>query len=68
MDEGDDDDDDDGPANNDGRLRIVVCMTREGCIRLSKAGYVQSDISFKRVAEAREFELAGMDRETNTSM
>lgn len=42
-------------------------MTKEGSERLRKGGYYQSDIGFKRVAEAKELELAGMDRESNTS-
>ena len=48
-------------------LRIVVCMSPEGSKRLLKAQYLSSDISFKRVADFYEFELACIDRESNTS-
>lgn len=42
-------------------------MSKEGSQRLLKAQYVQSDIGFKRVVGFYEFELAGMDRDANTS-
>ena len=48
-------------------LRIVVCMSPEGSKRLLKAQYPSSDISFKRVANFYEFELACIDWESNTS-
>ncbi|KAJ2911744.1 hypothetical protein MD484_g8674, partial [Candolleomyces efflorescens] len=48
-------------------LQICVCMTPEGSKRLASARYIQSDISFKRVAGFMEFEIGGMIEESNTS-
>jgi hypothetical protein len=42
-------------------MSIVICMSREASHRLASARFVQSDISFKRVAGFLEFELGGMD-------
>lgn len=64
------DDEDDVPGDtdsNDAPLRIVVCMSKAGSERLCQAQYVQSDIGFKRVVGFHEFEIAGMDRDANTS-
>ena len=48
-------------------LRIIVCMSKEASARLLSAQYLQSDISFKRVVQYREFIVAGRDRDLNTS-
>jgi len=48
-------------------VRIVICMTREGSQRLLQAQYLQSDMAFKRVVGFHEFELATIDRISNTS-
>ncbi|KAG6917541.1 hypothetical protein DXG01_002177 [Tephrocybe rancida] len=64
----------DGDNNEDERtdptqpLRIVICMTRAASHRLLKAQYLQCDIGFKRVVGFQEFELAGMDRTSNSSI
>lgn len=43
-------------------------MTQEGSKRLLSAQYLQSDMAFKRVVGFYEFELAAVDRISNTSM
>jgi hypothetical protein len=48
-------------------LRIIICMSKEGSERLLKAQYPSSDIAFKRVVGFYEFEMACMDRISNTS-
>jgi hypothetical protein len=48
-------------------LRVIVCMTKEASQRLLSAQYLQSDIGFKRVVGFHEFEIACLDRITNTS-
>lgn len=61
-------DDSEQPAStNNGRTRIIICMTPEASRRLLKAQYLQSDIGFKRIVGFLEFELACMDRDANTS-
>jgi hypothetical protein len=60
--------DEDADYETDGRLRIVVCMSPEGSRRLRRVQYLQSDIGFKRVVDFYEFEVAGMDRDANTSV
>ena len=55
-----------GLGNANG-VRIVICMTREGSQRLLQAQYLQSDMAFKRVVGFHEFELAAIDRISNTS-
>ncbi|KAJ8090954.1 hypothetical protein PM082_024878 [Marasmius tenuissimus] len=50
------------------KMRLVVCMTPEGSRRLGSAQYLQSDIAFKRVVGYYEFELAALDRASNTSV
>jgi len=46
---------------------IIICMTREGSERLLGAQYLQSDMAFKRIVGFYEFELAAVDRISNTS-
>ncbi|KIM36354.1 hypothetical protein M413DRAFT_449233 [Hebeloma cylindrosporum] len=48
-------------------FRIIICMSKNNSIRLSKAHYVQSDIGFKRIAGYQEFELGGLDPTTRIS-
>ncbi|KAF8157351.1 hypothetical protein K438DRAFT_1986670 [Mycena galopus ATCC 62051] len=56
-------------ARKDDRLRIIVCMTPEASRRLLASGrYLQSDIGFKCIIGFKEFEVAGMDRDANTSL
>ncbi|KAF8152705.1 hypothetical protein K438DRAFT_2079307 [Mycena galopus ATCC 62051] len=62
------DEDDDGPVE-DNRLRIIICMTPDASRRLLSSGrYLQSDIAFCRIAGFKEFEVAGMERDSNTSI
>ena len=42
-------------------------MSREGSERLLNAQYLSSDISFKRINDFYEFEIACIDRISNTS-
>ena len=49
-------------------FRMILCMSKAGSERLLQAQYIQSDIGFKHVVGFYEFELACMDRDTNTSM
>ncbi|KAG6819294.1 hypothetical protein H0H93_013296 [Arthromyces matolae] len=60
--------DEDEPLTDvdDQSLRIVVCMTPAASHRLLDAQYLQCDIGFKRVQGFQEFELATMDRVTNS--
>ncbi|KAJ6535548.1 hypothetical protein B0H19DRAFT_1271291 [Mycena capillaripes] len=63
MDEEEDDD------IRDDRLRIIICMTPEASRRLlTSGGHLQSDIGFKRIVGFKEFELATMERDANTSI
>ena len=55
------------PEGDADGVRIVICMTREGSQRLLQAQYLQSDMAFKRVVGFHEFELATIDRISNTS-
>ncbi|KAE9409612.1 hypothetical protein BT96DRAFT_984669 [Gymnopus androsaceus JB14] len=48
-------------------LRIVICMTSAASKRLVDAQYLQSDIGFKRIVGFYEFEIASLDRHSNTS-
>ena len=48
-------------------VRIIICMTQEGSKRLLGAQYLQSDMAFKRIVGFYEFELAAVDRISNTS-
>ncbi|KAJ6505572.1 hypothetical protein C8R45DRAFT_1091275 [Mycena sanguinolenta] len=46
-----------------------MCMTPEASRRLLASGrYLQSDIGFRRIIGFKEFEVAGMDRDANTSI
>jgi hypothetical protein len=56
-----------GEEDSDG-VRIIICMTQEGSKRLLGAQYLQSDMAFKRIVGFYEFELAAIDRISNTSM
>ncbi|KAJ6627414.1 hypothetical protein B0H10DRAFT_1779384 [Mycena sp. CBHHK59/15] len=67
---GDDEDEEDiGPAPKGEKLWIIVCMTPEASRRLVSSGqYLQSDIGFKRLVGFKEFEVASMERDANTSI
>lgn len=56
-----------GERDSDGVVQIIICMTEEGSKRLLGAQYLQSDMAFKRVVGFYEFELAAVDRISNTS-
>lgn len=58
-----DDEDDSGEP-----LRIIICLSREGSIRMRDAQYIQSDTGFKCIIGFFEFELAALDQDANTSM
>ncbi|KAJ7775045.1 hypothetical protein B0H16DRAFT_1684672 [Mycena metata] len=63
------DDDEALPKPKDNILRIIICMTPEASRRLLSSGrYLQSDIGFKRIVGFKEFEVAGMERDANTSI
>ncbi|KAG7093238.1 hypothetical protein E1B28_006924 [Marasmius oreades] len=49
-------------------LKIVVCITTNGSRRLASASDIQSDIAFQRVLSFYEFELAALERDTNTTV
>ncbi|KAJ7083296.1 hypothetical protein B0H15DRAFT_785085 [Mycena belliarum] len=70
IDPEDDVDEDEDPVDKkDNLLRIIVCMTPEASRRLLRSGrYLQSDIGFKRIIGFKEFEVAGMERDANTSL
>ena len=53
-------------GDSDG-VRIILCMTQEGSKRLLGAQYLQSDMAFKRIVGFYKFELAAVDRISNTS-
>ncbi|KAF8128839.1 hypothetical protein K438DRAFT_1645085 [Mycena galopus ATCC 62051] len=64
-----DEDDDDILPPKDDKLRIIICMTKEASRRLITSGqYLQSDIAFRRIVGFKEFEVAGMERDANTSI
>jgi len=56
-----------GPEGDADGVRIMICMTREGSQRLLQAQHLQSDMAFKHVVGFHEFELATIDRISNTS-
>ena len=56
-----------GPEGDDDNVHIVICMTHEGSRHLLQAQYLQSDMAFKCVVGFHEFELATIDRISNTS-
>jgi hypothetical protein len=60
-------DEDDPEDSESDPLRILICMSQRSSQRLIRAQYLQSDIGFKRVVGFQEFELAGLDRDANTS-
>ncbi|KAJ7235961.1 hypothetical protein C8J57DRAFT_971869, partial [Mycena rebaudengoi] len=65
--------DEDVLKSRDSLLRIAVCMFPESNRRLNdevkeSGQYIQSDIAFQRVVGYEEFELAGMDRDANSSI
>ncbi|KAJ7776748.1 hypothetical protein B0H14DRAFT_2401533, partial [Mycena olivaceomarginata] len=63
------DEDEDELPKGDGILRIIICMTPEASRRLISSGrYLQSDIAFRRITGFKEFEVAGMERDANTSI
>ncbi|KAE9392665.1 hypothetical protein BT96DRAFT_1023443 [Gymnopus androsaceus JB14] len=67
-----DDDEDDVPEDqalvSKGKpLRIAICMTPAASKRLIETQYLQSDIGFKRIVGFYEFEIASLDRHSNTS-
>jgi hypothetical protein len=59
---------DDPPVIGETTTRIIICMAPDASHRLKTAGYLQSDIGFKRIVGFHEFEIASMDRDANTSM
>ncbi|KAF7968248.1 hypothetical protein HWV62_31541 [Athelia sp. TMB] len=63
-----DDDEPEPPNPSDKMLRIIICMTPESSRRLAAAQYLQSDIAFKRVSGFLEFEIGGLDRNTNIAV
>ncbi|KAJ6479653.1 hypothetical protein C8R45DRAFT_786072, partial [Mycena sanguinolenta] len=64
-----DEDEDEIVNKADNRLRIIICMTPEASHRLLSSGrYLQSDIGFRRIVGFKEFEVAGMERDANTSI
>ncbi|KAJ6495977.1 hypothetical protein C8R45DRAFT_1052650 [Mycena sanguinolenta] len=62
------DEDEQENDNKDSMVRIIICMSVEAsrCL-LSTGRYLQSDIAFQRIVCFLEFELACMDRDTNTN-
>ncbi|KAJ7467757.1 hypothetical protein B0H11DRAFT_1732694 [Mycena galericulata] len=65
----DDDEDLVTATKKDNRLRIIICMTPEASRRLQSSGrHLQSDIGFKRIVGFKEFEVASMERDANTSI
>ncbi|KAK7015317.1 hypothetical protein R3P38DRAFT_2637341 [Favolaschia claudopus] len=63
------DDEEDAALKQDNRLRLIICMTPEASHRLICSGrYLQSDIAFRRIIGFKEFEVAVMDRDANTSV
>ncbi|KAF8592311.1 hypothetical protein K439DRAFT_1610695 [Ramaria rubella] len=52
---------------DEGPLRVILCMTKPMSRRLIAAKWIQSDIGFKRELGALEFELVGWDRERDRS-
>ncbi|KAJ3860037.1 hypothetical protein EV359DRAFT_49934, partial [Lentinula novae-zelandiae] len=66
-------DEDDLPEDQPGEttlqpLKIAICMTSEASHRFVKAQYLQSDIGFKRIVGFYEFEVASVDKYSNTSV
>ncbi|KAF7328552.1 hypothetical protein MVEN_02542900 [Mycena venus] len=60
---------DDIAPPKDNRLQIIICMTPEASRRLLSSGrYLQSDIGLRRIVGFKEFEVAGMERDANTSI
>lgn len=53
------------PHDNAKPIRIVICMDSAASHRLARAQFLQSDIAFKRVTGFFEFEIGGLDRDTN---
>ncbi|KAJ4463608.1 hypothetical protein C8R41DRAFT_872387 [Lentinula lateritia] len=49
-------------------LKIAICMTSEASHCFVKAQYLQSDIGFKRIVGFYEFEVASVDKYSNTSV
>ncbi|KAJ3859292.1 hypothetical protein EV359DRAFT_75667 [Lentinula novae-zelandiae] len=49
-------------------FRFAVCMTSEASKRFVDTQYIQSDIGFKRIVGFYEFEIASIDRYSNTSV
>lgn len=63
-----DDNEDLVDKSHDGKLRIIVCMTKAASrLLIARGQYLQSDIAFKRLAHYLEFELASKDRDSNSS-
>ena len=59
--------DEPGPEEDANGVRIMICMNHEGSQCLLQVQYLQSDMAFKRVVGFHEFELATIDRISNTS-
>ncbi|KAF8186521.1 hypothetical protein K438DRAFT_1596387 [Mycena galopus ATCC 62051] len=63
------DDEDHITPPKDNRLRLIICLSPEASRRLLSSGrYLQSDIGFRRIVGFKEFEVAGMERDANTSI
>ncbi|KAJ3926352.1 MAG: hypothetical protein NXY57DRAFT_1065053 [Lentinula lateritia] len=50
-----------------GPFRFAICMTTEASKRFVEAQFIQSDIGFKRIVGFYEFEVASLDRYSNTT-
>ncbi|KAJ3718511.1 hypothetical protein C8R42DRAFT_554160, partial [Lentinula raphanica] len=61
---GDDGDDEE----EDSQFRIAICMFPQRSHDLLKARFIQSDISYKRVAGFKELELVGWDEQSKTTI
>jgi hypothetical protein len=61
------DEDDEPVPPGEKQTRMVICMSADSSASLQKTQYLQNDIAFKRVVDYDEFEIAGMDRDANTS-
>ncbi|KAF7303458.1 hypothetical protein MIND_00574600 [Mycena indigotica] len=56
------------PESRASTFRIAICMAPESSRLLLNAKFIQSDISFRRIAGFKEFELGGLDADSRTSV
>ncbi|KAJ3964422.1 hypothetical protein EV361DRAFT_812152, partial [Lentinula raphanica] len=61
-------DEDDEDEGEESKFRIVICMFPQRSHDLLKARFIQSDISYKRVAGFKELELVGWDEQSKTTI